>query len=84
MAVSGSAKRVLVVLMRYESWQWECGNAWVSFARLADEIHRTIKETRRAVYELRDAGLVEYSVMADPDGIPHGSGYFLTGKAVIR
>lgn len=72
-------KRVLVVLKR--RWRWHFGgNSWRSFKKLADEINRPLSDTKEAVWSLRDLGILEHAPMVNDDGVPHGSGYFLTHK----
>ena len=77
--LSHTAKRILLVLRR--RWRFSNGgNCWKSFTKLAQEINRPVYDTQKAVYELRDWGIVRYSVAVDEDMQPHGSGYFLTPK----
>ncbi len=75
--LSHSAKRVLIVLQsRWLFYGWG-GNSWTSFKALSKEINRSLNDTKSAVYELRDAGIVYHSPMINSNGTPCGSGYFL-------
>ena len=69
--------RVLKVL--WEDWRHgDGGNSWRSFKALAETIRRSEPQTRQAVYDLRDRGILEYSWAVNGDHQPAGSGYFLT------
>lgn len=48
---------------------------------LAD-VGMTKKEMQVEMIEMRNDGLVEIKMCIDYDGIPHGSGYFLTEKGL--
>lgn len=72
-------KRVLVVLLR--RWSGTYDNLWISFSALAAIIHRPEKQVRDEVRKLRDKGWLEHLPMGSEEGIPCGSGYFLTKLA---
>ncbi len=74
--LSHTTKCILVVLKR--RWRWiDGGSSWKSTAKLAKEIHRTVKQTKTAIRELKSLGIVFYSWMINSDGMVSGSGYFL-------
>ena len=71
-------KRVMLVLKR--RWRFGGGgNSWQSFTNLAKEIHRPYEVTRDTVHNMKREGLLYYSPMITIEGLPCGSGYFITG-----
>lgn len=68
--------RVLVALSRW--FPWDYGNAWPTYTVLARRIRRSEADTRAAVAKLVEAGYLRHGPAWDPEGIPCGSGYFLT------
>lgn len=80
MNLSHTQLRILAILSRHWRW-WAGGSSWKSFDALSKEINRPLKNTRDAVRDLADKGFVNHQPMVNDDGIPNGSGYFLTVKA---
>ena len=75
-SMTHTQKRILRILQT--EWRFSNGgNSWDSTASLAAQIRRPVPETRQALYALRAAGVLHYSVACDEDGPPRGSGYFL-------
>ena len=73
-------KRILLVLLRYDDWQWDIGNCWISFSKMAKDIHRSYEETLDAVHILKDKGYLTYEFAINEEGMLKGSGYFLARR----
>lgn len=69
-------KRVMVVLRR--RWRYGGYNSWRGFDELSKEINRPVQLVRKTVRQMAKKGIVKHSVGVDTDGVPCGSGYFLT------
>lgn len=78
MSASSELRDQIINHLRYE-WRWlGGGNSWRSFAELSKDLQSDATTVRREVRRLARAGVLSHGVMFDADGVPAGSGYFLT------